>query len=115
MTDYPPQLSPVIERLSDSQRQEFEAAAAAYFALPLHAHRDAQRSDEDCADDDAALAAILQDLTDHGSIEQAAAEVRDAEFILTGWIRGLAARGVASEQIAQRAGMSPDAVRARLE
>src|SRR5690606_37861992 len=92
-------------QMNSAQRERFDAAADAYYALPLHQQRDPQDSDAHRTEDDAALTAILRSVLWEDSIEGAAARVRQAQIELDGWVRASAALGVSEARIAERSGL----------
>lgn len=107
-------LGEAAEQMNTAQRERFDAAADAYYALPLHERRDPQHAEAHRAEDDAALTAILRSVLWEDSIEGAAARVRQAQIELDGWVRASAALGVSEARIAERSGLHRTTVRGRL-
>src|SRR5699024_12136723 len=103
MCTYDDWLAHVADYLTPGQLESFSDAADAYFELPLHAQRDPENAITDSAEDDHALMAILRDILMESSLMTAAREARQAQSVLDGWIRGMAARGVSESQIAEEA------------
>jgi len=114
MSDYTDWLGPAAESLTPGQLEAFTDAADAYYDLPFHAQRDPDDAIADSAEDDYALTAILQDILMESSLMTAAREVREAQDALTGWVRGMAARGVPEARIAEQSQLARDTVRKRI-
>lgn len=114
MHTYADWIGPVLDKLTETQRARFTLAADSYYEQPHIASRDDMNMDANTADDDAALGAILQHILREGSLASAGAEVRDAEHVLTGWVRGMAALGMSEIQISQESGLARATVRRRL-
>lgn len=114
MSKYTDWLAHAADDLTPGQLEAFTDAADAYFELPLHAQRDPENAITDSAEDDHALMAILRDILMESSLMTAAREARQAQSVLDGWIRGMAARGVSESQIAEEAQVARDTVRKRL-
>lgn len=112
--DYTDWLGHAADELTDEQRETFDAAADAYYRLPLHQHRDPEDITANTAEDDHALDAILQAVLGEGTLEAAAREVRMAQTALDGWVKASAALGVPEVQIAERSRLSRTTVRKRL-
>lgn len=97
--------------LTPEQLEAFETRADAYYALPLHADRDPDDAVADSAEDDAALSAILQHVLHEDSLMGAARRARQAEAELTGWVRAMAATGLAERALAEQSGISRMTIR----
>lgn len=114
MNEYTDWLAHAADDLNPGQLEAFTDAADAYFELPFHAQRDPEEAIADSAEDDHALTAILQDILMESSLIAAAREARQAQDMLDGWIRGMAARGVPESQIAEESQLARGTVRKRL-
>lgn len=112
MSDYTGWLDPAT--LTDEQRERFDTAADAYYALPLHADRDPEDVVADSAEDDAALTAILQSILGEDSLMGAARRARQAQTELDGWIRAAHVLGMSERDIEQDAGLARMTIRKRL-
>lgn len=114
MPECPDWLTQALEQMTYAQRAQFTLAAEAYAQQPHIAARGTDDPGEHQADDDAAHLAILQHILQQGSLAGAAAEVRDADHALTGWIRGMHALGMSETRIAEGARLARATVRRRL-
>lgn len=114
MSDYTDWLGVGAADLTADQRDTFDSAADAYFALPFHADRDPEDLTANTAEDDAALSAILQTVLHEDSLMGAARRARQAQLELDGWIRATAALGTSEVEIAADAGLARMTVRKRL-
>lgn len=115
MSDYTEWLGPAADDLTPGQLEAFTDAADAYYALPFHAQRDRDGAIANSAEeDDYALTAILQDILMESSLMTAAHEAREAQDALTGWVRGMVARGVPEARIAEQSQLARDTVRKRI-
>lgn len=111
LTDW---LGPAADDLTDEQRADFDAAARAYYAQPHHADRDPEDTAANQAEDDAALAAILQSILGEDTLASAARRKRQADLELDGWIRATAALGATERTLEEQSGLARMTVRKRL-
>ncbi|GAB4097622.1 hypothetical protein GCM10028787_30970 [Brachybacterium horti] len=114
MAAYADWLGQVLDKLTESQRAQFTLAADAYYEQPHIVSRDDMDTAANQADDDAALGAILQHIRREGSLASAAADARDADHVLTGWVRGMAALGMSETRISEETRLARATVRRRL-
>lgn len=114
MDDLTAWLGPAADDLTAEQRDAFDHAARAYYAQPHHANRDPEDAAANQAEDDAALAAILQTILGEDSLASAARRKRQADLELDGWIRATAALGATERTLEEQSGLARMTVRKRL-
>ncbi|MGY5765006.1 hypothetical protein ACXET9_07395 [Brachybacterium sp. DNPG3] len=107
-------LGPVLDDFLPGEYDSFTEAANAYLQQPFRAERDPEDQAANQAEDDAALSAILQHILDEDTLANVVSRYRQAEAELTGWIRGMAARGMSEVQIAEETGLARVTVRRRI-
>lgn len=100
--------------LTTEQREAFEAAADAYYALPYVHSRDPEDDIANVAEDDHALTAILQSILGEDTLTMAGIRAHEAQNQLDGWVRASAALGVPERTIEEQSGLSRMTIRKRL-